>query len=185
MRPRGRVFFIQWTFLLLGCVACRSSDVPEALNSQQLKGWMQEARESFEQDPERAERLLQRALDADPYYGPAHNNLGLLYYQRGQWPKALEAFEQARKLLPGNPEPRFNLGLTLERVGQYREALEAYRVALEVSPEHGPSIQGCARLCVTQGWDEEALPRWLSWILTQNDSEPWRAWAATEQARIR
>lgn len=51
------------------------------------------------------------------FNGPAHNNLGVLFLERGQLCKAANEFEWTRKLLPGHPDPRVNLALTLERAG--------------------------------------------------------------------
>ena len=93
-----------------------------------------------------AEALLREALAADLYHGPAHNNLGVVFLRQGKLYEAANEFEWARKLMPGNPDPRFNLALTLERTVRVDEALAMYPTALEVQAEHLPSMQGLARL---------------------------------------
>ena len=108
----------------------------------------EEAAELIKADPDRAEQLLREALTCDLYHGPAHNNLGVIFLERGELFEAANEFEWARKLLPGHPDPRLNLGLTLERAGRDLQAIERYRAALEVVPEHIPTIQALARLMV-------------------------------------
>src|ERR1051326_6844899 len=69
----------------------------------------------IDSDPVKAEQLLQSAVKADPFNGPAHNDLGVLYLRQSKLYEAASEFELARKLMPGNPDPRLNLGLTFEK----------------------------------------------------------------------
>ena len=85
------------------------------------------AADLVESDPEAAERMLREALGADLFFGPAHNNLGVLYLREGKLYEAAGEFEWARKLVPGHPDPRMNLALTLEQAGQVDEAIRTYR----------------------------------------------------------
>ena len=85
-------------------------------------------------EPDEAERLLRAALTADIFFGPAHNNLGVLHLEAGRLYEAAEEFEWARKLMPGHPDPRMNLALTLEQAGKTDEAIRTYKTALEVWP---------------------------------------------------
>src|SRR5690606_18421628 len=89
----------------------------------------------IQSDPAEAEVLLREALTKDLFFGPAHNNLGVVYLAQGKLYEAANEFEWARKLLPGNPDPRINLALCMERAGRTEEARQAYDSALEVAPE--------------------------------------------------
>ena len=44
----------------------------------------------------------QRAIEIDPSYAAAWNNLGIAYEREGQFDKAREAYEKATELEPGN-----------------------------------------------------------------------------------
>ena len=55
-----------------------------------------------------AEKFL-GAVRADESYGPAHNNLGLLHYERGNFYQAVLAFERAMELMPHDPVVYYNL----------------------------------------------------------------------------
>lgn len=127
-------------------------------------------------DPDGAEALFRRALAKDLYYGPAHNNLGVLYLKEKKLYEAANEFEWARKLMPGHPDPRVNLALTLEMAGKVEEALASYKAALEVYPEYLPALQGIASLILRSGKKDERLAGWLDAIAMRGDPR-WRDWA--------
>jgi len=168
-----------------GCAGARpqgpyaplSEGARDSLKAQKLT---QEAAEIINTNPARAEALLREALTADLYHGPAHNNLGIVYFAQGQLYSAASEFEFARKLLPGHPDPRVNLALTLERAGRTDDALASYTSALEVYPDHLPSLQGLVRLQIKSGKaDHRTLPA-LAEIALRGESEAWRSWARLE-----
>jgi tetratricopeptide (TPR) repeat protein len=130
-----------------------------------------------------AEALLREALAADLYHGPAHNNLGVVFLRQGKLYEAANEFEWARKLMPGNPDPRFNLALTLERAVRVDEALAMYATALEVQAEHLPSMQGLARLQIRQRKTDARTDGLLREIAFRGSSAEWRSWAQGELAR--
>lgn len=132
-----------------------------------------------------AERLLREALAADLYHGPAHNNLGVLFLRRGELYEAASEFEWARKLLPGNPDPRLNLGLVLETAERTDDALAAYRAALEVEPEHVPTVQALVRLQFRRSRTDDRTTEFLRLVSLRGDSEDWRTWAQSQLAARR
>ncbi len=132
---------------------------------------------------DRAEDLLRRALAHDLYFGPAHNNLGVVFLERGQLYEAANEFEWARKLMPSEPDPRVNLGLCLERAGRVEDAMASFDAALQVSPEHLPAIQGAALLAVRSGREEPKLTGWLD-VIAVRGAGHWSVWArGTSSAR--
>jgi Tfp pilus assembly protein PilF len=98
-----------------------------------------------------AESLLRQALAKDLFYGPAHNNLGVVFLKQEKRYEAANEFEWARKLLPGDPDPRVNLALCFERAGRVDAAIEMYDTALQVRPEYLPAIEGLASLTLKSG----------------------------------
>ncbi len=148
--------------------ADRATSVAERLN--------REAADLIEKDPAKAESLLRDALTKDLFFGPAHNNLGVVFLHQKKLYEAAHEFEWARKLLPGNPDPRVNLALTLERAGRLEEAFKTYETALEVAPEDLTAIEGLASLAVRTRRDEPRLHGWLEAIALVAD-DPWRSWA--------
>jgi Tfp pilus assembly protein PilF len=172
--------------------ACRSADrnspyapLTEAdRNSERAGRLTREAAALIQGNPARAEELLRAALTADLYHGPAHNNLGVLYLNQGKLYEAAGEFEWARKLMPGHPDPRMNLALTLERAGRTGEALAAYGSALEVHPDHLPTMQALTRLQLRSGRTDSRTPWMLEEIALRSDSPQWRDWARLQRARV-
>ena len=142
----------------------------------------QQAAELLDDDPEKAERRLREALRADLYHGPAHNNLGVLYLTQSKLYEAANEFEWARKLMPGHPDPRMNLALTLERAGRIDQALATYGTALEVYPNHLPTIQALARLQLRHSRTDDRTPGFLKEIALRSGPQ-WQQWARQQMTR--
>jgi tetratricopeptide (TPR) repeat protein len=149
--------------------ADRATSVAERLN--------REAADLIEKDPAKAEVLLRDALTKDLFFGPAHNNLGVVFLHQKKLYEAAHEFEWARKLLPGNPDPRVNLALTLESAGRLEEAFKTYETALEVAPEDLAAIEGLASLALRTHRDEARLRGWLDQIALGASEANWAEWA--------
>ncbi len=172
-----------------GCASTQRSDpyapLTEADRDSTLAGRLNEqASDLMDKDPAQAESLLRKALAADLYCGPAHNNLGVLLLRRDDLYGAASEFEWARKLLPGHPDPRMNLAMTLEAAGRTNDALDAYASALEVYPEHLPSMQAMASLQVRTGRADDRTPGMLREIAMRGESDTWKSWARTQMAML-
>jgi tetratricopeptide (TPR) repeat protein len=73
------------------------------------------------------ERLWRHAIEKNPRAWMAHNNLGLIYFDRGQYAEAESHFRAAIAANPRHYEALCNLGavaLRLDRPAEAREALE-------------------------------------------------------------
>jgi Flp pilus assembly protein TadD len=143
----------------------------------------QEAAAIIDKHPARAETLLREALTADLYHGPAHNNLGVLYLKQGNLYSAASEFEWAQKLMPGLPDPRMNLALVLERAGRTDQALAQYSTALEVYPDHLPTLQAMTRLQLRTGRADDRTKHALEEIALRAEGQEWRDWAKGQLAR--
>ena len=155
----------------------RATIVAEKLN--------REAADLIEKDPPKAEALLREALTKDLFFGPAHNNLGVIFLGEGKLYEAAHEFEWARKLLPGNPDPRVNLALTLERAGRLDEAFKSYEAALEVAPEDLAATEGAASIVVRTRRPDTRLAGWLRTISLGDTGGDWNRWAIEYSSRLR
>jgi Tfp pilus assembly protein PilF len=144
-----------------------------------------ESLDVIEDDPAKAAELMHAALVADPYNGPAHNDMGVLYLRQSRLYEAATEFELARKLMPGNPDPRLNLGLTLEKGQLYDRAFDAYNAALEVSPAHIRAIQAIARLTLRTGRRDDRLMGMLEDVSLRGETIYWRNWAQEQISRLK
>jgi len=82
-----------------------------------------------------AERLIRRALDIEPDDGFYVDSLGWVYYQRGDYPRAVEQLERAVELASEDPTVAEHLGDAYDRGGHPRDALRVYRDALARAKE--------------------------------------------------
>ena len=137
-----------------------------------------EALESIRADkPEDAQRLLKRALDADVMFGPAHNNLGKLYFSQGRHYLAAWEFQYAARLMPDRPEPRNNLGLVFEAVGKLDQAVEQYTQARVAAPDNAQIVGNLARARMRRGDRDPELKGLLEEVVLKDERPDWREWA--------
>ncbi|MCX8090152.1 MAG: tetratricopeptide repeat protein, partial [Verrucomicrobiae bacterium] len=76
------------------------------------------------------------ALELNPNYADAHNNLGVLLYQRRRFHDAEMHFREALRLQPMLPPAHNNLGSVLSEAGRLNEALVHLRRAVELNPHY-------------------------------------------------
>ena len=131
-----------------------------------------------------AESALKAALAADLMCGPAHNNLGKVYFTQGKLYLAAWEFQYAMKLMPNQPEPPNNLGLVFEAAGKLDEAAESYGKAVALEPENIHAMGNLARARVRRG-DRSADLRSLLGKLVLRETRPdWLAWEQGMLSRL-
>ena len=128
-------------------------------------------------DDAAAEKLLRDALTADIEFGPAHNNLGKVYFRQGKLYLAAWEFQYAAKLMPNQPEPRNNLGLVFEQVGKLDDAVKYYGQAMGMEPDNGQFIGNLARARVRRGDGGGEVRELLDKLVLRDDRPAWVAWA--------
>ena len=131
-----------------------------------------------------AERVLRKAIAADVMFGPARNNLGLVYYHQGKLYPAAWEFQNAIKLMPHQPEPRNNLGLVLEKAGKMDDAEASYRKAREMEPDNPEYIGNLARTKVRQGQRDDETRELLEELVLKDSRPPWQDWAKLNLYRL-
>ena len=124
-----------------------------------------------------AEKVLKAALVADLFFGPAHNNLGVVYHRKEQYYLAAWEFQYAAKLMPHSPEPRNNLGLVYESVGRLAEAEPWFDQALALQPDNPALLGNLTRLRVRAGQMDEKTRRLLADLALKATDPQWAKWA--------
>lgn len=122
------------------------------------------------------EKLLQ-AVAADEQYGPAHNNLGLLHYDRGELYDAVLSFERATELMPNEPITFYNLGLALEAAGRVHEAMDLYWQAVELEATNPNFLGNLVRLRIRLGEKGPDVLAQLEDLILIETRPDWRQWA--------
>ena len=125
---------------------------------------------------------LMAAIEADPNYGPAHNNVGLLHYDEGNLYPAALAFERAMELMPENPTVYYNLGLTLEAAGKLYEALDLYWQATEINSTEPHYLGNLVRLRIRLGETSPDVVTQLQDLILIETRPDWKRWADRELA---
>jgi Flp pilus assembly protein TadD len=82
-----------------------------------------------------AERLIRRALAIEPNDGFYIDSLAWVYYQRGDYQRAVEQLEHAIELAGEDPTVTEHLGDAYEKTGRPREAIRVYEEALRKAKE--------------------------------------------------
>jgi Flp pilus assembly protein TadD len=157
-----------------------------------LKGNTEKARELnaqatelvLEERYDEATELLKDALTADVTFGPAHNNLGRVYYQKKQYYAAAWEFQYAAKLLPHHAEPRNNLGLVFEAVGDYDKAVGHYEEALLIEPNNPELIGNLTRSCLNRGDRGPEVRQLLNDLILRDTQPHWTEWARDKQRML-
>lgn len=127
-----------------------------------------------------ATHAFEKAIAADSRYGPAHNNLGQIYFDALDMYQAAIAFDRAAQLMPDNPIPQNNLGLALETGGKLEQAIGHYQRAHELDPTNAEFLGNLIRVRMRlDPWDEsvvghlqellfiETRPEWIEWVQEQ------------------
>ena len=124
-----------------------------------------------------AEPLLRRALAEDVMYGPAHNNLGLVYFHQSKLYLAAWEFQYAAKLMPNQPEARNNLGLVFEASGKLDQAVDSYEMAMKAAPDNAQFIGNLARARIRRGDKDPEVRPLLQKIVSIDTRPDWNQWA--------
>jgi tetratricopeptide (TPR) repeat protein len=85
-------------------------------------------------DQRMAADFFSQAVDADPEFVDAHNELGAAEVKLGQLPEAAEQFQKAIDLAPEHRMALPNLSIVLAKMRRFGEAGEVARRALRVVP---------------------------------------------------
>ncbi len=129
-----------------------------------------------------AEKLLKEALTSDVMSGPAHNNLGKVYFHQKKLYQAAWEFQYAMKIMPQQPEPYNNLGLVFESAGKLEDALGWYDKAMDFEPENMQFVGNVARARLRRGESVQDVSPLLNKVSLKDTRPEWVEWAREELA---
>ena len=105
---------------------------------------------------ERAQLLLERALQIDSTSANGYFQMGRVSAQRGEWEDAAENFRKAVKIDPQLAEGYYNLGRILIAQGRVDQAIENFRQTVHLKPNHADAHHSLAQALARQGKVDEA-----------------------------
>jgi tetratricopeptide (TPR) repeat protein len=85
-------------------------------------------------DTIRAIRNFQQAIDVEQDFFDAHVQLGLLYAERNN-ALAIDYFNNALNIDPGNIDILYNLAMYYQKAGDYSKAISNYNMILDADPD--------------------------------------------------
>lgn len=113
---------------------------------------------------------LETLLESHPDFALAHNDLGVLYYQKGDKDKAFNSYEEAARLEPDNTTFQKNLAdFYYVEQGRVEDALQMYVKVLENNPEDAETLLILGHICVALHKFEDA-EHFYNRLL---EGEPW------------
>lgn len=191
LKPLLVLALLMLTGVLAGCPQppAGASAPSQALASEKK---LQEARRLNEQatrniaegNLEEAQRKLEAAIEMDPSFGPAHNNLGILFFRQERFHQAAWEFRAAARLLPDKVQPRNNEGRVFEGVGKLTEALKSYDEAHKLEPANPEIAANLARMMLLTGRREPRLRALLELVAATDTRAKWQAWAREQLAML-
>ncbi len=113
---------------------------------------------------------LRRVTLKYPAFALAHNDLGVLYYQRGDKSRCLKNYKQAVAMDPKNPTFLKNLAdFYLVEESAVEKALEIYASVLKDHPEDTDALMVAGHICSAMGNGDSAKTFYQRVL----DVEPW------------
>jgi tetratricopeptide (TPR) repeat protein len=118
-----------------------------------------------------AEKEYLEALRLRPDLPGLHLELGQVYANSAQWPKAESEFRAEAKLQPGNAEAAYRLGTALLQQGNAHDALVELKRSNELKPEMPETLYSLGKAASLAGENTVAERSWLKVIeLEKNTS---------------
>jgi serine/threonine protein kinase/Tfp pilus assembly protein PilF len=98
-----------------------------------------------------------KALELDPSFGYALNDLAYVYSEIGNFEKAMEYFKKYAALLPGDANPIDSMAELYFRLGNLDESIAKYKEALKLKPDFLSSYLGLTYVYALKEDYEQAL----------------------------
>jgi Flp pilus assembly protein TadD len=108
--------------------------------------------------------LWEDVVRKSPRFPLGYNNLGIAYYEKRRYDKAIEAYGRAIAILPVYLDPYINLGSAYSAAGRPDMAVEALSRALEMYPDNSTIYFNMAHAYAVAGMSEKAAEYYLKVI---------------------
>jgi len=103
-----------------------------------------------------------RAIELQPDYAPAYNNLGVLQRSMGRADDAIATYRRALSLKGNYPDAHYNLANALLEKGQPQEAAEHFTIALRSIPDSAGVANNLGVALAGQNRQQDALAAFRS-----------------------
>ena len=124
----------------------RPGPPPTAETAEQTGGSLPELERSVARDPENPQLLIA---------------LGNAWYDRGDWDRAIQSYEKARRKAPENPNLLSDLGAAYRNRGEFDRAIALFERAQRNDRQHWQSLLNLVLIHAYDLHDPAASQRWF------------------------
>ena len=104
-----------------------------------------------------AENLYKEILKTRPNFQGAHNNLGNVLKDLGEFQEAISCYEKAIQIQPDYANPYYNLGSVLDELGEHQKAISCYEKAIQIQPNYTNAHYNLGALYFELGEHQKAI----------------------------
>lgn len=112
-----------------------------------------------------AKSSFETAVQIDPDYAEAYNNLGLTYKQMGNLEMAKKNYEEAIRMKKDYPEALNNYGLLMSSMGDDKKAVEYFKMAQDADKDYADAFLNMAIVLERQSLAREAREAYKNFII--------------------
>lgn len=98
-----------------------------------------------------------KLLLLNPKHAEAYNNLGKIFYDKGDFSTAQANYQRAVEIEPEFADAHYNLGNSHRRTGDLRKAITSYEKSLEIAPDDAEVLNKCGEAFNEYGNFEHAI----------------------------
>lgn len=132
-----------------------------------------------EGDIENAISKFTKAVEIDPNFAFAWDNLGISYRKNTEYDKAIASYQKSLEIYPEGRLPLLNIAITYNLNKQYNEAVNYYTKFIEIYDEDPEGYYGLGLILYTQEQEEAGLDNLIrAYTIYTAQNSPYRADAA-------
>ena len=132
-----------------------------------------------EGDTENAILKFTKAVDIDPNFAFAWDNLGISYRKNKQYEQAISAYLRSLEIYPEGRLPLLNIAITYNLNQQYAEAVIYYEKFIDIYSDDPEGYYGLGLILYTQDQEEAGLDNLIrAYTIYTTQNSPYRADAA-------
>ncbi|MEN8185712.1 MAG: tetratricopeptide repeat protein [Bacteroidota bacterium] len=132
-----------------------------------------------ENDYQNAINKFTKAIEIDPNFAFAWDNLGISYRNTNQYEKAIDAYERSLEINPKGKMPLINIAVTYNLTKEYKKAIKYYQKYTSLYPNDPEGYYGLGLILYTNSKKEEGLDNMVhAYTIYTSQKSPYRADAA-------
>ena len=132
-----------------------------------------------EGDTENAIQKFSKAVEIDPNFAFAWDNLGISYRKNKQYEQAIAAYLKSLEIYPEGRLPLLNIAITYNLNQQYTEAVNYYEKFIDIYSDDPEGYYGLGLILYTQDQEEAGLDNLIrAYTIYTSQNSPYRADAA-------